>query len=119
MKKLYLLLLTLLFAASSFADQLDGLAIFDFLIYVILVGVISIPVLLISSIFRFNRKEYKVSMALNFSATALIICSIISIANSGSCIDPGFLAICIGISIVSILLLILNHRIGRNKIKKN
>lgn len=115
MKKLYLLILTLIVATSSFADQLDGLAIFDFLIYVILIGAICVLVVLFSSIYRFTRKEYKVSIPLNFSASVLIICSLIYIGNLGSSIDSGFLAFCMGISVISILLIILNYRIGLKK----
>lgn len=115
MKKLYLLMLTLLIATHSFADQLDGLAIFDFLIYVLLIGAFCMLVLFFTSLFRFTRREYKVSLPLNFSASLLIVCSLITIVNLGSSIDSGFLAFCVGISLVSILLIILNYRIGMRK----
>lgn len=118
MKKLLSLVLSLLLINSAVADQLDGLAIFDFLIYVILTGAVSLVVLLLSSIIRFSRKECKVSIVLNFSATVLLICSIFSIDNLGSGIDPGFLTFCIGTSLLSILLVILNYRIGFKKSKK-
>ncbi|MGV3610548.1 MAG: hypothetical protein ACO1N0_06345 [Fluviicola sp.] len=117
MKKLYILLFTLIFGNASFADQLDGLAILDFLIYVLLIGAVCIVVLFFSTIFRFAQKEYKVSIPLNFSASVLILCALISIENLGSGIDPGFLAVCIGITIVSILLIILNYRIGLKEMK--
>lgn len=117
MKKLFSFLLSLLIIHSSSADQLDGLAIFDFLIYVILTGAVSLVVLLLSSIIRFSRKEYKVSIVLNLSAAVLVICSIYSIDNLGSGIDPGFLAFCVGSLILSILLVILNYRIGLKKSK--
>lgn len=115
MKKLYLLMPTLLIATHSFADQLDGLAIFDFLIYVIGIGAFCMLVLFFTSLFRFTRREYKVSLPLNFSASVLIVCSLITIGNLCSSIDSGFLAFCVGISLVSILLIILNYRIGMRK----
>lgn len=115
MKKLISLLLSLLIIHPALADQLDGLAIFDFLIYVVLVGGISLIVLLLSSIIRFSRKEYKVNIVLNLSAAVLLICSIYSIDILGSGIDPGFLAFCIGSLILSIVLVILNYRIGLKK----
>ncbi|MNY35057.1 hypothetical protein D3C86_1694400 [compost metagenome] len=117
MRKLFILLFTLTIGNASFADQLDGLAILDFLIYVLLIGAICIVVLFFSTIFRFARKEYKVSIPLNFSASVLILCVLISMVNLGSSIDPGFLAFCIGITIISILLIILNYRIGLKNTK--
>lgn len=117
MKKLYILLFTLILGNASIADQLDGLAILDFLIYVLLIGAVCIIVLFFSTIFRFAQKENKVNIPLNFSASVLILCALISIENLGSGIDPGFLAFCIGITIVSILLIILNYRMGLKKRK--
>lgn len=117
MKKLYTLLFTLIIGNVSFADQLDGLAILDFLIYVLLIGAVCILVLFFATISRFAQKEYKVSIPLNFSASALILCALVSIGNLGSGIDPGFLTFCIGVTIISILLIILNYRIGFKKMK--
>lgn len=116
--KLYILLFALIIGNTSFADPLDGLAIFDLLIYVLLTGAVCIVILFFSTILRFARKEYKVSIPLNFSASALIFCALISMGNLGPSIDPGFSACCIGIIIISILLIILNYRIGlKNKEK--
>ena len=111
MKKL-LLILTLLFANFSFADQLDGLAIFDFLIYVILIGGVSLLALIVSSVFRFTRKKYKVSILLNLSASMLSFCALLAIWNLDSGIDPGFLAFCIASIVLSTLLIFLNYRFG-------
>lgn len=115
MRKLYVLIFMLIIATNSFADQLDGLAVFDFLIYIILMGAICILVVVFSSIFRFTRKDYKVSVPLNFSASLLVICSLFTIRNLGPSIDPGFLVFCIAILVLSILLIVLNYRIGRKK----
>lgn len=111
MKKL-ILILTLLIANFSFADQLDGLAIFDFLIWFILLGAVCLFGLIISAVVRFTRKEYRVSIPLNFFASVLSVCALIAMGNLESGIDPGFLAFCIGSISLSILLMILNYRIG-------
>jgi peptidoglycan/LPS O-acetylase OafA/YrhL len=117
MKRL-LLIPALLIANYSFADQLDGLAIFDFLIYVILFGGGSLLALIVSALFRFTQKEYKVSIALNFSASVLSFCALIAIGNLDSAIDPGFLAFCIGSITLSVLLMILNYRVGIKRIRE-
>ena len=110
--KLFLLIVTLTIANNSFADQLDGLAIFDFLIWFLLIGVVCLFGLIISAIIRFTRKEYKVSIPLNFFASVLSMCALISIVNLESGIDPGFLTFCIVSILLSLLLMILNYRIG-------
>ena len=114
-----ILILTLLIANYTFADQLDGLAIFDFLIYVLLIGGVSLVALIISSAFRFTQKKYKVNIPLNISAYVLSTCALIAIGNLDSGIDPGFLAFCIGSIILSILLMIGNYRFGINRIREN
>lgn len=119
MKKFYLLILALIIGNSLLADQLDGLAFLDTLIYVFLIGAICSLVLFFSAVFRFSRKKYKVSTPLTISATLLVICSFISIKTLGSSIDPGFFAVCIGIALLSILLIILNYRVGIKRIRDN
>ncbi|MBC9813582.1 hypothetical protein H9Y05_13985 [Crocinitomicaceae bacterium CZZ-1] len=117
MKKLSLLLTSLVIGNRLLADQLDGLAFLDTLVYVLFVGIISSLVLFLTAIFRFSRKEYKVSTPLTISASIVLMCAFISIRTLGSGIDPGFLTFCIGIAILAIVLIILNYRVGIKRIK--
>ncbi len=115
MKKLLLWIVLITISYTSFADQLDGLAIFDFLIWFLLIGAVSLLGLVISAVIRFAQKEHKVSRPLNFFASALSACVLISIVNLESSIDPGFSAFCIGSIVLSLLLVILNYRAGIKK----
>lgn len=119
LKKLPLSVFFILLVNSVSADQLDGLAFLDFLIYIILLGAVSLFLLLVASLIRFSRSKPKVSLILNFSATTVVLCSLISIDNLGSGIDPGFLAFCIGCTALSILLVILNNSVGAKKRRIN
>ncbi|WP_066758807.1 hypothetical protein [Crocinitomix algicola] len=112
MKKFYLSIIALIFGVYSYADQLDGLAIFEFLIYVIMFGGVCFITLIITALIRFSYKENKVSPSLNISAILLILCAIISIGNLGSSIDGGFLAFCLSTIALALLLIFLNYRVG-------
>lgn len=115
MKKLLLWIVPISISNTSFADQLYGLAIFDFLIWFLLIGAVSLLGLVISAVIRFAQKDSKVSRPLNFFASALSASVLISIVNLESSIDPGFLAFCIGSIVLSLLLVILNYRAGIKK----
>ncbi len=115
MKKHILFLLSFLVIHSVLADQLDGLAVLNYLVYVFLLETIAILVLLFSTGYRFTRKEQKVNPTLNVSATIIIICSLFAIDDLGSGIDPGFLAFSIGMIGLSLLLIFLNYFVGRKK----
>lgn len=67
LKKLPLSVFFILLVNSVSADQLDGLAFLDFLIYIILLGAVSLFLLLVASLIRFSRSKPKVSLILNFS----------------------------------------------------
>lgn len=113
--RIALLIFSVFLALGSRADQLDGLAVFDFLIYVILIGAIALLALIISSFIRFSIMKNKVSIPLNFSASILITCAFIAMGNLSSSIDPGFLVFCLGTIVLSIFLMILNYRVGIKK----
>jgi peptidoglycan/LPS O-acetylase OafA/YrhL len=119
MKKTIFLFSTLILAHSSFADVLDGLAIFDFLIYVLFSGAISFLFLIIAALFRFTQKSHKVSVQLNIFASIFILCALISLGNLGSGIDPGFSAICIGGILLAIVLVIFNYGLGNTGDQQN
>lgn len=119
MNRYFLLTILLMLAHTASADQLDGLENLDVLLIVGLIGAISIIVLVFSLlrtiINRLAEKEFKVSIGINLSCATLIICSIISMATLGSRIDSGFLLTCIGIIVVSSLLIVLNYKVGSKR----
>jgi|GEM_PF-3060219 len=119
MNRYFLLTLLLTLAHTASADQLDGLENLDVLLIVGLIGAISIVVLVFSLlrtiINRLAEEKFKVSIGINLSCATLIICSIISMATFGSRIDPGFLLTCIGIIVVSSLLIVLNYKVGSKR----
>lgn len=115
MKKHVLFLLSFLVIHSVLADQLDGLAVLNYLVYVLLLEAIAILVLLFSTGYRFTQKEQKVNPTLNVSATIIIICSLFAIDDLGYGIDPGFLSFSIGMIGLSLLLIFLNYFVGRKK----
>lgn len=119
MNRYFLLTILLTLAHTASADQLDGLENLDVLLIVGLIGAISI-IVLVFSLFRtiINRlaeEEFKVSIGINLSCATLIICSIITMVTLGSRIDPGFLLTCIGIIVVSSLLIVLNYKVGSKR----
>ncbi|MCF8415964.1 MAG: hypothetical protein K9G40_06955 [Crocinitomicaceae bacterium] len=119
MNRYFLLTMLLTLAHTASADQLDGLENLDVLLIVGLIGAISIIVLVFSLlrtiINRLAKEKFKVSIGINLSCATLIICSIIAMAALGSRIDPGFLLTCIGIIVVSSLLIVLNYKVGSKR----
>ena len=75
-------------------------------------GVICLLALLIISLKRFDSKTTEPSASLTIFGILLIICSLSCIVAMGlMSIDPGFLAVCIIASALSILLIILNYKL--------
>jgi hypothetical protein len=75
------------------------------------IAFVCIIVLLFASVRRFGLKNQKVNLTLNISAILLIACCLISIMAIGlTGIDPGFLGTCIGLIVISVLLMIFNTR---------
>lgn len=104
------LLLTIAKLAS--ATELDGLANLDIMLFSGLTGVVSVFVIIFSFVNRFAIRKNKVNKTLNISCTMLIICSGVALLTLGSEIDAGFLATCLVSIFISILLIVLNQRIG-------
>ena len=115
MNRYFLLTILLTLAHTASADQLDGLDNMDAILILGLIGAISIVVLVFSLlrtiINRLAQEEFKLSIGINLSCSALIICSLIAITALGSQIDTGFLFACIGIIVVSSLLIVLNYKV--------
>ena len=122
MNRNLLLTVFLLLAQTASADQLDGLQSLDFLLILVLFAAICVIVLFISLvrtiINRTADEEFKVSIGINISCSALIICALLTVTVLGSRIDPGFLVACLGIIMVSCLLIFLNYKVG-SKRKEN
>lgn len=122
MNRILLLAIFQLIAHTASADQLDGLQSLDFLLILGLFAAICVIVLFISLVRTIiNRtvdEEFKVSIGINFSCSALIICALLTVTVLGSRIDPGFLVACLGIIMVSCLLIFLNYKVG-SKRKEN
>lgn len=116
MSRYYLLLILLLLGKTASADQLDGLNDLGTIVFLLLIGVISILVLIVSAVRRFTRTEFKVSLPLNFACTVLIGISLIAIVTIGfTDIDPGFLTACLAVILISALLILANYRVGINR----
>ncbi|WP_159038360.1 hypothetical protein [Brumimicrobium mesophilum] len=114
--KRHLLLILLIFTGKmAFAGQLDGLEGLYIVVPAVLVAAVSILVLLSSSYVRFVVRRNKVNITLNISCVVLSLCALISITTLGGGIDPGFLATCWGLLIISIVLIFLNFRVGLNR----
>ena len=122
MNRILLLAIFQLIAYTASADQLDGLQSLDFLLILGLIAAICVIVLFISLvrtiINRTADEEFKVSIGINISCSALIICALLTVTVLGSRIDPGFLVACLGIIMVSCLLIFLNYKLG-SKRKEN
>lgn len=122
MNRILLLAIFQLIAHTASADQLDGLQSLDFLLILGLIAAICVIVLFISLvrtiINRTADEEFKVSIGINISCSALIICALLTVNVLGSRIDPGFLVACLGIIMVSCLLIFLNYKVG-SKRKEN
>ena len=122
MNRILLLAIFQLIAYTASADQLDGLQSLDFLLILGLLAAICVLVLFISLvrtiINRTADEEFKVSIGINISCSALIICALLTLTVLGSRIDPGFLVACLGIIMVSCLLIFLNYKLG-SKRKEN
>lgn len=110
MKRYYLSLLMFLLVQPAYAD--GGMVGMEFIIFTVPIGAICALVMLLTAIRRFSSKAHKVSVPLNVSALILIICAFVSISALASGIDPGFLATCCGLILVSALLIILNFNVG-------
>lgn len=116
MNRYFLLTILLTLAHTASADQLDGLDNLDAILILGLIGAISIIVLVFSLvktiINRLTHEQFKVSIGINLSCSTLIICSLFAITALDSQIDTGFLVSCIGIIVVSSLLIVLNYKVG-------
>ncbi|RYM35544.1 hypothetical protein ERX46_00730 [Brumimicrobium glaciale] len=117
MKPYLLLIFLILIGKTVTAGQLDGLAGLDIVVPAVLVSALCILVILVSSLFRFVGQGNKVNIILNIACVVLIISSLISITTLGGGIDPGFLATCWGLILISIVLIFLNFRVGLNRKK--
>lgn len=119
MNRYFLLTILLTLAHTASADQLDGLDHLDAILILGLIGVISSIVLVFSLlrtiINRLAQEEFEVSIGINLSCSALIICSLIVMTTLGSHIDPGVLFACLGIIVVSSLLIVLNYKVGSKR----
>lgn len=119
MNRFFLLTILLTLAHTASADQLEGLDNLDAILILGLICSISIIVLVFSLlrtvINRLAQEEFKVSIGINLSCSALIMCSLIAMATLGSQIDPRFLFACIGIIVVSGLLIVLNYKVGSKR----
>ena len=113
MRKLYLLLAILLLSTSAYAQ--GGMAGVGAVLILSVIGLISVLMLLIFSVKRFSKSKNTVHIGLNVAATLLICCSLLAIAILSSEIDACFLTTCIVMVLISVLLIILNYRIGNPK----
>jgi NADH:ubiquinone oxidoreductase subunit 6 (subunit J) len=112
MQKFHLVILLLLLVPSAHADQLDGLEGLATIFILIVVGAIFVLLLVISSIYRFTTRPHKVNKTLNFSGSTLIVASFLEIRIIGfNSIDPGFLSTCIGVGVLSGILIYFNYKL--------
>ncbi|RFC54314.1 hypothetical protein DXU93_07750 [Brumimicrobium aurantiacum] len=95
---------------SVSAAAIDGLKNLEYVAFLVLLGAISLLVLLISFVYRLSQN--KRSKVVTVAAFSLLICAFGSIAILGlTSIDPGFLATCIGLIVLSILAIVLNYKL--------
>ena len=112
----YILLIVLLsLSKTASADQLDGFESLNAILILAVFAAIS-AIVLVFSLFttivsRLAQEEFKVSIGINFSCSTLIICSLIALAFP----DPGFRLACLGIIVVSGVLIYLNYTVGSKR----
>lgn len=96
MVRLLVLTTLLAFAFPVYADQLDGLRILGVILPCLAISGISLLVVLASTFTRFVVNSGKVNIALNISASILIVTMLIMIGAVGlNTIDSGFLLFCL------------------------
>ncbi len=118
MYRYYLVSLVLLLGNTATADQLDGLADINLILTLLGIGVIHVFILFFAIIGRFTRRDYKVSVALNYACIVLMLVSFVEIMTLGESIDPGFLATCMGVIVITAALILLNYRVGISRKKE-
>ena len=109
----YILLIVLLsLSKTASADALDGLEILNTFLTLLLLASISAIVLIVSISRtierRMMKKEFKVSIGINFSCSTLIVYSFIAMAS----FSPEVYFVCISIIVVSSVLIFLNFYLG-------
>lgn len=123
LKRYYLLTLLLVIAQTASANQSDFMDGLETLLYVGIVGAISVVLLVFSVVDKLlnllAQKEATVSIGINLSSTVIIICAFIVMALFGEQIAPEILLSCIGAIIVCLLLIVLNYKTGNKSTKSD
>ena len=109
-KTFFFLFIIFLWSKSATAAAIDGLKNLEYIAFLILLGAVSLMVLLFSFIYRLTKHKH--NNVTTIAAILLLISAFGSIVILGlTAIDPGFLATCIGLIIISILTIVLNYKL--------